>query len=471
MSTQSAAIERAARELSDGSTRANPYMEMAGSPAYAKASAVEPNFADKTLWPRLCGKELFLKETWPKARLLVWAHPGKEGVPKQPRADREQFSVLEPANWLEDGKPATELWDAQTDLLLPTADKKYVVSFRDCGRKQEFRHITVEKNAALHGGGDGVGRQIHGNVWIKVGGAMGSQGATSFLGTKHTFFRCDDDNPQAGPARCVVNAQYYHFAKTDGASVEFLGRSGTGDEFGVNSLVIIGPDSVVQPGRNASPKIGKTGTVALMDGAYLGNWVNTWQSVDLTIEGGSLLGGLPDRPLTRNATVAVGFKNHTKAQYDGPGREESGGKVEQYRRVPSIIATGGATIRSHTADAAKARLVITWMGEKGMCEGRPIPKIGSGWGDGEFGFWTGRRPDVVHRYVWMDSLPRGIDAYIDASVTIECVELDCFRKGGLLLSDPASMSKWKDVRYGPHNAAKGQELITTLSKIGRGGDY
>jgi opacity protein-like surface antigen len=37
------------------------------SPDAVKASAHNPTFSDKTLWPMLTGKEYFLKETWPKA--------------------------------------------------------------------------------------------------------------------------------------------------------------------------------------------------------------------------------------------------------------------------------------------------------------------------------------------------------------------------------------------------------------------
>jgi hypothetical protein len=39
----------------------------ADSPRYATASAHDPQFADKTRWPKLTGKEYFLEEQWPRA--------------------------------------------------------------------------------------------------------------------------------------------------------------------------------------------------------------------------------------------------------------------------------------------------------------------------------------------------------------------------------------------------------------------
>lgn len=53
----------------------------------AKPTADNPQYDNKKAWPDLVGDEYFLKQKWPKARLLIWAHPGK-------KAD-----LLDPANW------------------------------------------------------------------------------------------------------------------------------------------------------------------------------------------------------------------------------------------------------------------------------------------------------------------------------------------------------------------------------------
>jgi len=42
-------------------------------------TAHSPQFENRTLWPKLTGKEYFLETDWPKGRLMVWAHPGRDG--------------------------------------------------------------------------------------------------------------------------------------------------------------------------------------------------------------------------------------------------------------------------------------------------------------------------------------------------------------------------------------------------------
>ena len=44
----------------------------------------------------------YLDETWEKGRLLIWANPGQDG------------DFMEPANWIENNKPATEPPDMNT---------------------------------------------------------------------------------------------------------------------------------------------------------------------------------------------------------------------------------------------------------------------------------------------------------------------------------------------------------------------
>ena len=50
----------------------------------------------------------YMYQTWPKARLLVWARPGRSGTG-------------EPGDWLENGQPATEPPDENTDVLAHVA--------------------------------------------------------------------------------------------------------------------------------------------------------------------------------------------------------------------------------------------------------------------------------------------------------------------------------------------------------------
>lgn len=436
--------------------RAFPEVAIKAAAAYDQITAADSHLTDKTLWPMLCGKEFFLGETWAKARTLVWAKPGVSGVPKSRNAT--DLLVTDVKNWTENGKPATDLWDEDTDLVLPSAGAAYELSFRDCGTRQAFRHITVGRNAQFNGGGDGVGRQIFGNVWIKRGGAIGSQGATSFLGKQHVFYRNDNDDHGN-------DSQYYIFGKTENRSIEFIGNAGTGDEFKVEGCtVIVGQDSRLTPGRDATPEITKGGTLALMDGAFFGNWINNFQQVDLTVNG-NVCGGLPERPLTRNCVWAVGFKNHTQAAFTSQQ-----GTTTHYERVVSVRLTAGSSLKSHMALGKKSgHLVLTSMGEQGgILWARALP-----------GDWTYRLeqehadkyPDRLERYAWFDHLPRGIDVAIESNVTVANVEFDHLRKGGLLLADPAVVTTWNGVTFGKHNHAPASELPAKLPEVKNNGGY
>jgi len=92
------------------------YVGTAAAASYEKATASEPLFTDKALWPNLAGKEAYVSETWKPGRTLVWAKPGSGGEVK---ANKDKLSCVDPANWLENGKPATEVWDENTSIVLP----------------------------------------------------------------------------------------------------------------------------------------------------------------------------------------------------------------------------------------------------------------------------------------------------------------------------------------------------------------
>ena len=100
---------------------------------------------------------------WPQARLLVWARPGVSGL----------FHL--PGNWLEDGGPASNGPDADTDVLLPATRRPYVVRPEIDGEGSEVacRHVTIERNAGFAIGS--LARKvitIHGNAWVKRGGRL-----------------------------------------------------------------------------------------------------------------------------------------------------------------------------------------------------------------------------------------------------------------------------------------------------------
>jgi hypothetical protein len=436
------------------------WWKSADSPNYAKAFAHEPNFDDKALWPSLSGKEYYLKSQWPKTRLYVWANPGKNGV-----GDKNGLNPTEAKNWLLDGKPAAELkLDETADILLPASATPYTVGFRGTGVREVVRHVTVEAGASFRGGGDGAGRQISGNVWIKKGGSMYAQGARGFLGANHTFFR--NDNPvEANALNGGVNAcsQYFTFGK-ENASVEFIGVISVLDEFKVykGATCIVGVDCILHPGRSAGPDIAKGGSLVLLDGAHWGKWTNEFnRAIDLRCAG-TLQGGLPERPLTRPATVGLSFRNWQKQDFSkwlSESKNRDGSDV----RLVSAIFSPGAEIRSVTTDPAKALLTITWTGiEKTNVVGDPRASDKKSLGhfsDEEFA-------------KQFNSIPRKITLAIDNGVAVDGLILDNVHPGGLLVRDAAERAKWKNVQFGPNNSGKPDELFKPLPGfLDKSGNY
>jgi len=422
-------------------------------------SAHEPSFQNRQLWPWLSGKEYFVRETWPKGRLLVWAHPGKSGG----KRFRGALDVTDPANWLEDGKPARELvLDENTDLLFPASKERYYVGFRGTDVREVCRHLTIESGASFVGGGDGVGRSIYGSVWVEDGGGMDAQGATRFMGSRHTFFRNDNTLKTARSTSRgggIMSSQYFTFNKENHASVEFLGHVSVLDELRVyGCTVIVGPDSILQPGRNASPTIYQGGILALMDGARFESWNNDFGTPELTVTAGFIQGGLVDRPLKRSCWFGLAFKNHTNATH-----EDADEKTRSRRlvRVPSLVVTAGA-LRSYTTDPTKARLVFTVMENQDIC---PRP------GTEDYKKSIGRRPQNEALCEWMMKLPRGTDCFLAKGVKVENVEFDHLRKGGLMCADIDAVKSSRNLFFGLNCMAEQSELFSVLESVERNCRY
>ncbi len=435
-------------------------LEAVWNPTYVEAAtAHDPRFEDRAIWPKLSGKEYFLEQQWSEGRLLVWAHPGKGGGKRV----RNGLDVTKPANWLCEGKPCEELiLDENTDLLFPASQAPYSVGFRGTDIREICRHVTIESGAGFIGGGDGVGRSIYGNVWVKKGGGMDSQGATRFLGSQHTFFRNDNTREtieSMGRGDGIMSSQYFTFNKKNNASVEFLGHVTVLDEFRIfGCTVIVGPDSILQPGRNASPTIQQGGVLALMDGAVFESWNNDFGSPEMQVLGGTIQGGLPDRPLTRDCKFGLAFKNHTKADHANADQKT---RSRRLRRVPALVVKEGA-LKSYTTDCEKAHLVFSVMANQDIC---PRP------GTEDYEKAVKRSPEKAPLYKWMLQLPRGTDCFIGSGVTIDCVEFDFLRRGGLMCEDPEAVHKYKNLFFGPHCRGESSELISHLPSLGRRGDY
>jgi hypothetical protein len=229
--------------------------------------------------------------------------------------------------------------------------------------------------------------------------------------------------------------------------------------------VIVGRDSLLRPGRHAAPRIYSDGALALLDGAFFGKWCNDFGIPDMTVDGGKILGGLPDRPLTRSCTFGLSFENHTNATFSGFNDEQH----RESGRVPSLAMLDGSTIRSHTTDVAKARLVFAYVpdgiGDRSSFDLRPPA------GSPQEQKILDRDPEAGKRFAWFDKLPRGLDCFLGTDAVVDGVEFDNLREGGILYGDAATRAKWMNLSFGPGCLARGDDLFTHVEKLGRNGKY
>jgi hypothetical protein len=424
--------------------------------AYAEATAWEPLFEDRQLWPQLTGKERFLEEKWPEGRLYIWAHPGKDG---DIHARRNSLNPADPSNWLENGRPAKELvLDERTDLHFPASKERYRVGFRRTSLRPVFRHVTVEPGADFVGGGDGKGRQIHGNVWVKEGGSIYAQGSTAFVGDRHTFFR--NDNEGGG-------SQYFVFGTS--ASVELLGHVTTSDEWRLDrGTAIVGPYSLMQPGRAATPRIRSGGTLVLMSGAYWGKWCNSYSGpLDLDVRGGKILGGLPERPLRSDCTLALSFRNWSGLDFSAFG--DRGSRMN--KRKVSAVLEPGAEIRVHSADLERARLVITRYELHDPLNNKRgyMHHIGEYFGRNDKKKGLFADPKLVALF---DSKPHKTQLFIASGVTVEGpVVFDHLPASGLLVESAGVAASWRDVSYGKNNLGGPEEIVRVHGHPAKDGSF
>lgn len=439
----------------------SPWAKGAEAPGYAKASAHEPRFDDRALWPLLQDDEPFTKQAWPKGRLVVWAKPGTSG-------DKAGLDPWDAANWLVDGQPGTgdaeALMGPETDLLFPASDKPYTVQIREAHhghasfKNQVWRHITVERGATFRGGADAIGRKVAGNVWVKKGGSLYGQGSMTFIGSAHSFVRNDN---AATSKEGVMISQYFSFSRGQEGSVEYLGHVTCLDEFKVlGSAVVVGRDSLLQPGRHAGPFIEKGGSLSILDGGAWGKWTDDFDQPCLAVRDGIVQGGTAERPLKRHAWLLLGHKNH------GAVPLKSG--KDTIPRTPGLVLLAGV-LRSHSADPAKACLVVSSLhaqGNRNVTRGLVPPDEAKLKDE-----LTKKNPEMVKLWADFAKLPDGIDLFLGQGVTVENVRFDDLRAGGLLLPDPAVAQTWKGVSYGPLCKAQGPGLVSAVGKLGKNSSY
>ena len=413
----------------------------------SKPTAHNPQFDNKKTWPGLVGDEYFQKQTWKKARLLIWAHPGKNPGRRAP------LNPMTPANWIDatTGKPAVSLPDMKTDIILPDSDKPYKVIAKG-GRGLACRHLTVGRNAnfkALSG------LSVFGNVWVRPAGSMFAFWKLILAGDGDTFLR--QDWPQDGKLKKLHDTRAVPPPKAKGAkanrpwrngliahflnhdkprkTTEMIGYAELADEFRVLSgTLIVGRDSRFLCGGAAQTAVSKGGRIVLMDGAMHGKSANQF-AVDCTISaGGAVTAGTPDRPITRDAHLGVGCKNWMNLAAQGEKKRQLSSQV-----IFSAYVSG--KLIGYIAKDSDAHLVVGWHRIRAWT-GR------SGWGMGEaFG----------EKYA---KLTPKITLWTGANAEIRNVRFDDLHRGGIVLPDANAFKSWKNVTFGKGCLSKDpRELI------------
>ena len=366
----------------------------------------------------------YMNETWPETRLLVWAYPGEGGNRRDGR---------DPNNWLEypslsdykagvGGKPATVPVDKNTDIWIPEAKKGYTVFIKG----GQIRHATVGRNNQL--------RMFHGytsgNIWVKEGGNIEISGAS---GGKDTFIRNDSKNKinhLGGDWNCT---------KHKDASVEFIGQFQIADRCFVKSgRMLISGGSIFKAGgpRNHRAPVFPGAELVLLSGSTFGKTANQSMNLDISL-GGTLLAGLPERPLTEDCFLGLSYK--PRCQSGNYASFATDARADDR----ALVVLEAGNIQVHSSNPRKARLVIHWHGIVDKEDDEAIlAKNGIG-----------------HR----------IDMVILEDIQLNGVMFDHFLKGGIELKNPDMRSSWKNVFYGEHNEGTPDELFKKHEHAGKMG--
>ncbi len=443
--------------------------------------------------PQKGHKPAYTTEQWDKpTHLLVWAAPGDSG-----RAEQA-------GHWLVNGKPVKQLpvdhvgkfkpsagevdWQADpkvegaevlfgrnADLLVPAADSSYQARLQPIF---SARHITVENNATFHGRNT---PGVLGNVWIAERGDHRVSHGYFPMGDKHTFFFNDKPGLELGEGDddSVMRrvARYIQILKHPQASVEFLGASSTTDEFHIRrGTMVLGEDAQMLIGNRCTQSIAEGSVLVMHSGSFFGKHANEGGNDMLVM--GTLSAGTPERPLTCDCTLGLGYhdwwgdirsmKAEESVRMGGPGEP---GQIAYYR-VPwlswreerhdwpayfSLTVTKSGRVRVHSADPTEARLVLRWHERDGF---------------GSAGAGAGDAPVTDRQKRFFSEQYRGrINAVFAGDVRFDGVVFDDFHKRGILLADPDLRNEWTHVFFGPNNHAEPDELFARIPKnLNIGGD-
>ncbi|MCF7974932.1 MAG: chitobiase/beta-hexosaminidase C-terminal domain-containing protein [Phycisphaerae bacterium] len=367
-------------------------------------------------------------EVWLEGRTLVWAHPGQGG------------QIDDPNNWATvSGDAVTTPPDRNTDIVLPAAEQLYIVKG---GRVDQVRHVTIE-NLALLTGSHRNEVEIWGNCWVKAGGYVKY---VSIRGDKHTFFRLDkgvfptSDNglKYMHPSRRVpfekqCRSQISHkfqVCKYGTASVEMIGNIGASDEVMLQhgKMIISGDFRFSGVTGKGAFEIYDGGILELQSGARIAPFDPSNRKCVYNMDiyrNGVIQAGSPERPLTEDAYLLLGFAENDKS-----------GRTGLYSAV-------GSMIRVYSEDPTRARLVIS-----------STSSVAD--------FYTGLG-DLVGNPTQKAEGNKGIAMQLAGDIQLDGVVFDYVSLGGMSLADPNVIQQWQHVTYGPHCAATPDKLVSPLT--------
>ncbi|MGJ8639884.1 MAG: chitobiase/beta-hexosaminidase C-terminal domain-containing protein [Opitutaceae bacterium] len=370
------------------------------------------------------GEPAYKLQEWPEARLLVWANPGTSG----------EFG--EAANWLEGGRAATTAPDRETDILLPSASAYYQVRG---SRVNQVRHVEIEAKAELIGRHRGE-LEVWGNVDVRAGGDIHF---ISIRGDRDTYFNIEEAVfPGDGrkyrhvskrlPKDQSCNSQISHkfqIAKIGTKSVEFLGKVGVSDEVMLQhgKAIISGEFRFSGATNKGAFEVYDGGILEIQSGGKIAPFINTNRKAVFNINiyrNGVLQAGSPERPLTEDAFLCLGFAENDKV-----------GRTGLYTAL-------GSFMKVYSADPKKARLVVT--------------SITS---DKDFTDGQGRSVGDPNEKAEGN---KGIALQLAGLTDVDGIHFDYLMEGGIGLLDTGAFRKWKNVSFGHNNAARGNDLISEM---------
>jgi hypothetical protein len=390
-----------------------------GLNSFAADSALDP----KSAWDGNGPEPAYVSEKWPDAPVLTWANPGTSG------------ELSNPDNWLENGKPAKKAPDETTDIILPVAASSYTVN----AVKQKVRHVDIGKNAELMGKHRSE-TEIWGNCWIHDGGyAL----FVSFNGDRHAFVKNEQTEfpsqenglkyrgpkSKGGKQNASQLSHKLQICKFGTASIEFIGNFGASDEIMLQHgrLILNGELRWSGYTGKGALEIYDGGILELQSGAKIVPFMpkNNKAIYNINLYRNSMLqAGSPERPLTADATVFLGFEQNT-----APG-------------LTGLYAAQGSMIRVYSSDPTKHRLVFSS---------------------------TAATPDL-HSAAAVPMKPLADEAkgslgttlQLAGDIVLDGVHFDYLCEGGIALAKSVDSKDWKNVTYGSHNAAKGKDLFSEM---------